>query len=102
MSEHDGLSVVGEWVREPNDDGTRFGTWYYVLGGRRWELERRTGQHDDFGWYLTGPDGSPFVEYVARQLGPAKRWAEDVAHEVPGAREALTGADWDGLYVHRS
>jgi hypothetical protein len=81
----------GRWVREPLDDGTRFGTWYYLLDDQRWELQRRTGE-DDFGWYLYGPDGAPFGQHLARQLGPAKLLAQDYADDYPGARDWVRGA----------
>ena len=78
----------GRWVREPNDDGTRFGTWYYILSDQRWELQRRTGYEagDDFGWYLFGPEVSSMGEFLGRRLSPAKLIAKDFADDHPGAR----------------
>jgi hypothetical protein len=95
----------GRWVRESLDDGTRFGTWYYVLDGQRWEVQRRTGAGEDFGWYLYGPAGaaySPFGEFLGRRLGPAKLIAQDVAEDFPGARDWLRAEHDCEVYSERA
>jgi hypothetical protein len=93
----DRARAKGEWVREPLDDGTRFGTWYYVLGDDRWEVQRRTGREvgDDFGWYLFGPEVSVMGEFLGRRLGPSKAIAQDYVDDYPGARAWLRGDHYD-------
>lgn len=90
----------GRWVREPIED-ERVGTWYYVLDGQRWEVQRRSGE-DDFGWYLFGPGGSPFGVLLCRRLGPAKAIAQDYAEDYPGARDWLRAGQGGEVYADRA
>lgn len=91
---------LGGWYREAIE-GERVGRWYFYTSAARWELQQRSGE-DDFGWYLYGPDGSPFGQFLCRRLGPAKLIAQDYAEDYPGARDWLR-ADQDGeVYAARA
>lgn len=86
MHRDDCRHFIGGWFREA-EEGRRIGTWYFYESRCRWELQRRFGKGEDLGWYLYGPEGSPFGAYLGRWLGPAKAIAEDYIHDVPGARD---------------
>jgi hypothetical protein len=99
MHREDCKYYLGGWFREANED-RRVGTWYYYESRQRWELELRSGD-DDYGWYLFGPDGSPFGLHLHRRLGPAKLMAEDWIKDYPGARDTLRGGQRDERYADR-
>lgn len=95
----DRARAKGEWVHEEIED-RRVGTWYYVLDGERWELERRSGD-DDFGWYLYGPGGSPFGKFLGRRLPGAKAITQDYAEDYPGARDWVRASQGGEIYKDR-
>lgn len=104
MSEHaePAKAATGDldgWIREADED-QRVGTWYFYRGAERWELERRSGD-DDFGWYLFGPNGSPFGEFLGRRLAGAKAIAQDYAEDYPGARDWVRGGQGGDIYSRR-
>lgn len=85
-----------DWTPVRDESARTAHTWLCTMpDGSVWELERRGGIGEDFGWYLYGPGGEPFGLYLSRRLGPAQRMAQDYAVDVPGCRRALHGAQPD-------